>query len=127
MNNFNVIEQWIRQQFDIATRFSSNSHFEINGIYMYAKVQYHLINGQYIRLISIDSLNLKESECGKGTFTKFIGELENLAKEIRCPVYVNSVINDRLAAFLERRGYQRESDWALSSWYLITSENKHDK
>lgn len=105
----NLIE-WILEQFSKSTNLSTSCHFYTNHVCLYAKVQYEWLNNTPTRVISIDSISTDRKEVGKGHFTKLLTELEELATKIGCPVYVNSVMNERLRDFLIARGYSRQSE-----------------
>lgn len=105
MQNFDVLSEWIITHYRANTRTAKSNHFICNNINMYVKVQYELLAGVSTKVISIDSLHTEPGKTSRGLFTDFMLELEALATSLGAVVYVNSVINERLSRFLQRRNY----------------------
>lgn len=105
MKNFDNLTSWISTHYKSNSRQSNASHFECNDINMYVKVQYELLAGISTKVISIDSIYTAPGKIGQGLFTEFIIELETFAKSLNAVIYVNSVINERLSRFFQRRNY----------------------
>ena len=105
MKNFDVLSEWVTTHYKSTNKMSRASHFECNDINMYVKVQYEILAGVATKVISIDSLYTNQGKMSNGLFTSFIIELEKLAASLGAVVYVNSVINERLSRFFQRRNY----------------------
>jgi GNAT superfamily N-acetyltransferase len=58
-----------------------------------------------VETLDLASFEIPERYRGKGLFTRFIALVESYATELGLVVFVECVHNERLRAFLERRGY----------------------
>lgn len=77
------------------------------------RTPYYLVNNKrYEKVIVLALFAVKEK--GKGTFTKFLNKCMNLG----FPVIVECCHNERLAKYLERRGFREDTDHPLN-WYWI--------
>lgn len=106
-----VIKDWVTEMFSRHSNFSKSSHMEYEGMTMYIKVQFENIRGETKRCIVLDSLLINnDSRRGKGIFTRFLQEMESLARTLKCPIIFNSVINKRLEQFLINISYKKQLD-----------------
>lgn len=60
----------------------------------------------FIPTIDIASVEVDEGHRGQGVFTEFLDRVEEIAQENEWSVYVELVHNERLRAFLGKRGYR---------------------
>ena len=68
------------------------------------ELQVYVRNGQRLGTTTFDvaTVNVNESERGKGWFTAFLDVLEGQGRR----VYVEQILNPRLIPYLEKRGYK---------------------
>ena len=86
-------------------------------IKIYVRVTKHYLpNGEVVKTIDLASIEVEEEHRGSGVFTKKLEEIELLASERGFTVYVESILNERLIPFLEKRGYRRVDN--LQSMFL---------
>lgn len=72
---------------------------------LYTRRTKHLLGEQLVETLDLASFEISERYRGKGLFTRFIALVESYAAELGLVVFVECVHNERLRAFLERRGY----------------------
>ena len=82
-----------------------NSWLELDvPMSLYARKSSRMVNGSLIKVFDIASV--ESANPGRGTFSGFIDRLEKKIEEVGLDgVYVESILNPRFAALLERRGY----------------------
>ncbi len=79
-------------------------HIDPPGLRAYIRVTRHYINGVVVP--TVDLGNVEADEPGAGAFSAWFPELEALAQSMNRIVFVESILNRRLEAWLDRRGYQ---------------------
>jgi hypothetical protein len=72
---------------------------------VYVRVSNRNIKGQSIPAIDLSNIISPENSRGKGIFTRFLDNVEELAFKNGMVVYVENIINERLKNFLINRGY----------------------
>ena len=82
-------------------------NFPLYHMVAYIRVTSRYINDEYIKTIDLSTVEVSEAYMNKGFFTKFIQEIEYLAKVYSRTIYVESIINPILGDFLVRRGYHK--------------------
>ncbi len=70
---------------------------------VYVRKGRHLIDNQMRKCFDIASITAVPQ--GTGTFTEFLSFVEQRAREKEWAVFVESMLNERLMKFFERRGY----------------------
>lgn len=70
--------------------------------------------------LDIATINVYEEHQGNGIFTAYLTMAEDLAKEADRIVFIENVLNPRLAQWLECRGYSRMGPPELPSYFLIS-------
>lgn len=61
----------------------------------------------FTKTIDVASLDVLEPWQGRGHSTKFLEAVENVARQHGRVVFVECVLNERFAEFLEKRGYTK--------------------
>lgn len=77
-------------------------------ISVYVRRGVHYINEELKKCFDIANIEVDEDYQGKGIFTKFLGRVEQAAKERNLVVYIENILEPRLVGFFERRGYARD-------------------
>lgn len=85
------------------------------GLHVYVRVGMRYLFSVKKQAITIDIANVNVSKQGKGTFTKFITEVEGLGY----PIYVENVLGGRFCDFLHRRGYTEVGSGIIPSYEYI--------
>lgn len=81
-----------------------NQWFHGNHMSIYCRlglVYIHTMD-QYVHCLTIANVSVEEGYQGKGRFTELLDDLE---RSPHLSIYVEQIMNPRLDAFLERRGY----------------------
>lgn len=97
-------------------------HIHLGPLKIYVRITVHAWEGQLYRTIDLATLDVAESERGKGHLTRWLTSIEDLARNHRRAVYIESVLNPRLAHFLTKRGYRLIS--GENSYYLSAGDNE---
>lgn len=71
----------------------------------YVRVTRRRVNREIVETIDVASVEVPEAHQGKGCFSRWLPKVEALAAKHGRIVFVESVLNDRLASFLVARGY----------------------
>lgn len=88
-----------------------NQWFEDDQMKVYIRRAFHRVNSQTLaNTLDIASIEVDEKLQGQGIFTRFIAKMEILADKHGLVVYVESVMNTRLAKFLNKIGYIRTDE-----------------
>jgi hypothetical protein len=66
--------------------------------------------------IVLDIARIAAKRPGKGAFSTLLAKLQTIHPTM--PIYVESVLNDRFAAWLERNGFERDKSGTPSFWLL---------
>jgi hypothetical protein len=76
-------------------------------IYMRHSTRLHPVTAEHLRCIDLANVELPEDRRGRGAFSIFLTELEEAVSQSDQfdAVYVENVMNERLAVFLIIRGY----------------------
>lgn len=75
------------------------------SVYVRKSTRFNREDRTPLSCIDVATVNVREGEEGKGTFKRFLREVEQLARVSGRSVYVESVMNERLQGFLQRNGY----------------------
>jgi GNAT superfamily N-acetyltransferase len=88
-----------------------------DNIKIYVRVTKHYLpDGEVVKTIDLSSIEVEEAHRGRGLFTRKLEEIELLASERGFTIYVESILNERLIPFFEKRGYRRVDN--LQSMFL---------
>ena len=82
--------QWIRER-----------HMDV-----YVRKSSRYINGQMIDCLDFASVEVDEGYRGKGYLKKFLVRFERAAGRLNRAVYIESILEPRLAPFFAKRGYR---------------------
>jgi GNAT superfamily N-acetyltransferase len=74
----------------------------------------------FFDVIDVANISVQESHQGKGIFTEWLTAAEDIAKETDRIVFVENVLNKKLAGWLERRGYSRMGPVETPCFFLIS-------
>lgn len=93
--------------------FNKRQWFQDGLLDIYIRAQYTYHESKVISAVTLASFEVKsddpddlEKNFGKGIFTSFLNEVEELAPKLGYDcIKVENVLNSRLADFLKRRGY----------------------
>jgi hypothetical protein len=88
----------------LKAKFTASSRLQIGPIMLYTRVASRYVNGAMVRTLDIGTVETSIPQ--KGHFTRLLNHMERLAHKHGIPVYVESILNEHLQAFLERRGYE---------------------
>lgn len=98
---------------------TNNGNLNIGPFELYVRKSKRDIGTGYYRCFDIARVVAKaEAMMGKGYFTLLLNELERHLEGINTTVYVECVHNERLAGFLERRGYTSDKS-PIAPCYLL--------
>jgi hypothetical protein len=90
---------------------------------LYVRSGYHVIDARITKCLDIANVSCRPT--GQGTFTRFIEWLEiDFMPRTGGVVFVENIINPRLASFLDRRGYTR--DRQFTHRYLKVDKRETD-
>lgn len=108
------------------TQFSVRQWLKTKKVEVYVRITQRYLGEGTVESIDIANLEIKkEKNRGKGWFTSFLDQVEELAiKSGRC-VYIESIQQERFAAFFIRRGYSR-SQTCYNSFYKEFNQTKQD-
>lgn len=88
-------------------RWPANSWLYHTGFKTYVRIGARYIEGKLCTTFEIASIEIPERRRGKGLFTQFLKDVFVLTD---CEyVYIENVLNDRLAEHLERSGWVLDS------------------
>jgi hypothetical protein len=85
--------------------FGKRQWFEKQSIKVYIRINSRCIGDVTLNAIDIASIEVSVRKRGQGIFKKFLQEVEELAVKYNYCVYVESVLNEELHAFLLRNKY----------------------
>ena len=96
-----------RMNFDTFIKAESvkNAWIYERDIAIYVRRSTRFINEKAVKCLDIGSVEVVEKHRGIGIFTSFLSRFEEEAKKLNRAVFVESILNNRLAKFLSRRGY----------------------
>lgn len=88
---------------------SRNAWVQVETMSVYVRKGIHMVNGEFVVLFDIATVEQEEAERGKGKFRKFLISLEGLlsTEEAIKGIFVENVLNERLAASLPYMGFIR--------------------
>lgn len=105
----------------LSKSWPSNAWLKVHGISVYARHSKHSINGEVMDLLDIANVSVPEP--GTGKLGAVLDEAEQAAKRAGIRgVYVENVLNERLWAWLERRGYELVSTGIIPSYWRAVNE-----
>ena len=88
-----------------------NAWLQTDSVNMYVRKGVHIIDGQLTNTFDLASITIAENKRGCGLFKEIILYIESLG----LPVYVESILNPKLADMLERHGYSLDAD-RFNAW-----------
>jgi hypothetical protein len=80
-------------------------YFKEYHLNIYIRITNRYINGKFVNIIDLSTIEIEESFRNKGYFTKFLIYVELIATEYNRLIYVESILNSILMDFLLNRGY----------------------
>lgn len=84
-----------------------NQWLQFQHIDVYVRKAHRLIEDrQRIDTLDIANIVVEEGHQGKGIFTAFLKDAEDIASEVNRKVYIESILEPRLITFLNNRGYR---------------------
>lgn len=97
-----------------------NMHVEYNDYRLYLRSGgYHLIGDKGERCLDLASVEIDEDKGGKGNFAGVLAHLIGLARQHGIAVlFVENLLNERLASYLERYGMTRQGNSNPPCYYL---------
>jgi GNAT superfamily N-acetyltransferase len=101
--NFNV--PIAKQAEDFISLEIRNGWIENDEIRLYLRTGLRRIEGSTVKAVTIASVSVYERRKSRGIFTAILTEIEKIAANAGLSVFVENVLNSRLADFFERRGY----------------------
>lgn len=118
-----TLDQFLEGRCDDRLMGGANAYVKEPGFAsLYVRINRRSLNGRiYNKVFDIASVEVKARQRGKGIFTKLVERL--LARGLI--VYVESVMNDRLAAWLERNGFTRIDRYDRSYFRFPCAEDKN--
>lgn len=86
---------------------AADTHVVIQGLslVMRARKECRPLVGRFARLIILSTIEVEATRRGQGGLTRFLDHNEPLAHELGVVLYIEDVLNARLAGFLDRRGW----------------------
>lgn len=107
----------------LAVRRTTDKHMQIGELALYTRVATRYIGGEMVRTLDIGSVETQTPQ--KGDFTRLLNHMERLAHKKGVAVYVESILNEDLQAFLQRRGYEFSGEpISPNATYTIERLNK---
>ena len=93
-------------------------------VYVRKSKRYLNLNKSLSDCFDIASVEVEdEDNCGKGNFTRFLNQIEPWLKSLNKfdAIFVESIVNERLIPYLEKRGYQKVAEnYNISiNYYLL--------
>ena len=88
----------------LAVRSTTSAHMQIGDMALFTRVATRYIGGEMVRTLDIGTVETQNP--GNGDFTRLLNHMERLAHQNGAAVYVESILNEDLQAFLKRRGYE---------------------
>lgn len=107
----------------LAVRRTTDRHMQIGELALFTRVATRYIGGEMVRTLDIGSVETQTPK--KGDFTRLLNHMERLAHKHGVAVYVESILNEDLQAFLRRRGYDFTGEpLSPNATYTIERLNK---
>lgn len=77
-----------------------------DGLDIYMRLGHHFVHGEM--LTCLDIANVNATKPGKGAFTAFLNKVEEAVKnsDVCNCVFVESILEPRFVAYLQKRGYE---------------------
>lgn len=88
----------------LSKRFTSQAFLRFGSLKLFTRVATRSIGGQLVRTLDIGRVDTVNER--RGEFTRLLNYMERLAHRHGVAIYVESILNEHLLAFLKRRGYE---------------------
>lgn len=116
------MEAWKKRMLDmIATvdsgRINERSWIKHGPLKAYVRVSTRLINGEIKGTVEVASVEVIPDERGKGVFSSWLREVEDMAKQHKRAVYIESVLNKGLGGYFVNSGYLPMGTGHENSYY----------
>jgi hypothetical protein len=99
--------------------FSVRRWLKNKKVEVYVRITQRYVDDTFVESIDIANIDIKkERNQGKGWFTGFITQVEELAATSSRCVYIESIVSERFANFIIKRGYLR-SMTSYNSFYKL--------
>ena len=116
------IEQQLLQLISTAdSGWSCRRWISAGPLHVYIRVTQRFIGGGIVPTIDVASIEVEESQRGRGRSSALFELVERVADRATRIVYVECVLNRRFADWLQRRGYTRLPGEGSPSFYRRAS------
>lgn len=85
--------------------FTHAAHIRFDHMTVFVRVASRYVDQKMTRTLDIATVDVDEGQQNKKVFSSFLNHAERLAAKKKVPVYVESILNENLAAALSNRGY----------------------
>lgn len=106
MSEYQSLINFVEQNAE--SKFTRNGNIECSHVFAFMRIARHNIDGKITKTLDIGRVESEENN--RGHFSRFLKEVERLAKKHQLVVFIESILNPDLVSMLKRRGYQIEGD-----------------
>lgn len=120
--DFRKIKDWIKHALNMGF-LNADSWFHFNAFQVHLKLTKRFFNTYWYNTIEISNFYICDNfRRGKGRFTHFIKEIEDIANYNEITVIIENVVEPKLIQFLKRNKYYRIDN----STTFYKSDFRHD-